>query len=335
MKSSTIFSLFLDSLGVPSTHEYSDMRYHAMQFKSLFGFSRLLKDYGIDNRALRVSDKNVALNYLQPPFLAQRGNGFVIVHNLKNDKVWVNTDGTVAVIPKDDFINRWTGIALQAFPGPDSIEPDYRHHRFLQIAAITKKWVLLICLVLLCAYLFVTNGIWSNPFSILLMILNSAGLYVTYLLLLKSLKIESHAADKMCSAIQAHGCDTVLETSAAKFFGLFGWSEVGFAYFGVSLLALMAFPQFTGYLAAINLCCLPFSFWSVWYQKTRAKAWCTLCLTVQALLWLCAVCYLCGGFYKRIFPLGWQFFVLGICYLTALLILNRLMPMFEKSTKQP
>lgn len=332
MKSATIFSQFLESLDVPHTRRYSDMRYHAMQFKSLFGFSRLLTAYGIESRGLRISDKNSALDCLQPPFLAQRGNGFVIVDALKKDKVWVNTDGKDFAVSRQEFIDRWTGVVLQAFPGTQSIEPDYRRHRFLEIAGIAKKWALGTCIVILMTYLFVSNRIWSSPYTVMLMLLNSGGIYITYLLLLKSLKIDSHAADKMCGAIQAHGCDTVLQTSAAKFFGLFGWSEVGSAYFGVSLATLMVFPQYTGFLAAINLCCLPFSFWSIWYQKTRAKAWCMLCLTVQALLWASGFCYLCGGFYRQIFPLDWQFFMLAISYLTALLTLNKLMPSFNKNT---
>ena len=85
-------------------------------------------------------------------------------------------------------------------------------------------------------------------------------------------------ADKICGLIDRTGCGTVLSTKASKFFGLFGWSEVGFSYFGVSLACLLVFPQHIGYLALVNACCCPFSFWSVWYQKYRAKAWCTLCL---------------------------------------------------------
>ena len=159
--------------------------------------------------------------------------------------------------------------------------------------------------------------------------LDVAGLYVTWLLLQKTLNIHTRAAERVCGIIEQGGCDNVLKTGASKLFGVFSWSEVGFAYFSVSLLALLLYPGCARWLALCNLCCLPFSFWSVWYQKFRAKAWCTLCLTVQALLWLQFFCYLAGGVLKHAFPLGTGFFALGVVYVTVLLALNRVMPHFE------
>lgn len=122
----------------------------------------------------------------------------------------------------------------------------------------------------------------------------------------------------------------MLEQKASTFFGIFGWSEVGFSYFTVSLLTLLVFPQYAGYLALINLCCLPFTLWSIWYQRFRAHAWCTLCVSVQGLLWLQFFCWLGGGFYHGLFPLRIQFFVLGATYVAALLLLNRLSPLATK-----
>ena len=159
------------------------------------------------------------------------------------------------------------------------------------------------------------------------------GLYMSYLLMQKSLNIDSGAADNVCKAIEAGGCDSVLATKASKFFGIFGWSEVGFSYFSVSLLALLIFPEYIGYLALCNVCCLPFSFWSVWYQKYRAKAWCTLCLSVQGTLWLLFFCYLGGGWLREALPLTINFFVLGATYLAVLLLINRLSPLIDKTEK--
>ena len=151
------------------------------------------------------------------------------------------------------------------------------------------------------------------------------------MLVQKSVKIKNAAADRVCGVLEAGGCDSVLEMKASKFFGIFGWSEVGFAYFSVSLLTLLMFPEWIKYLAACNVCCLPFTFWSIWYQKFRAKVWCTLCVSVQASLWLLFFCYLGGGWLKDIFPLRIEFFVLGMTYLTVLLGLNRLLPLIDRS----
>ena len=123
----------------------------------------------------------------------------------------------------------------------------------------------------------------------------------------------------------------MLETKASSFFGIFSWSEVGFTYFSVSLLALLIFPQWICYLAACNILCLPFTFWSIWYQKFRARNWCTLCVSVQATLWLLFFCYLGGGWIAGIFPLRIEFFVLGVTYAVVLMALNRILPRFEPS----
>ena len=132
--------------------------------------------------------------------------------------------------------------------------------------------------------------------------------------------------------LQKGGCDSILELKASKFFGIFSWSEVGFTYFSVSLLALLVFPQWICYLALCNACCLPFTFWSIWYQRFKAHKWCTLCVSVQATLWLLFFCYLCGGWFRGAFPLRIEFFVLGVTYVTVLMALNRIMPMFDHST---
>ncbi|MDE6436182.1 MAG: vitamin K epoxide reductase family protein, partial [Muribaculaceae bacterium] len=158
-----------------------------------------------------------------------------------------------------------------------------------------------------------------------------AGLYVTFHLVLKSLNIHSERGDDICSLLDRTGCHTVLSTSASKFFGLFGWSEVGLSFFSVSLGCLLVFPEYIGYLALVNACACPFSFWSVWYQKYRAKAWCTLCLITQGCLWLSLACYAFGGWFRGAFPLSLQFFVLCATYIAALLGLNAIMPAMDKS----
>ena len=113
--------------------------------------------------------------------------------------------------------------------------------------------------------------------------------------------------------------------------GIFSWSEVGISYFGVTLATLLLFPQYTGYLALINAICCPFSFWSVWYQKYRAKAWCTLCLITQACLWLSLACYILGGWFRHAFPLRAPFFIIAVFYVTVLLAVNALSPYLKKN----
>ena len=330
MAGHTLFTDFLQELGVPHTASFSDRQYKAMPFQSLFGLTKLLQQYGMESEGYKLND-TAEIVKLTPPFLARTGGGFVIVTEVNDDNVSYLTEGVTESMPLDEFTHAWCGNILVAYPGDDSREPDYRLHAREEFFMKSKKWVLLGCVVALFCYLFITGGLYRDVSTVLLALFDMCGLYLTYMLVQKSLKIKNKSADRVCGVLQAGGCDSILETKASKFFGLFGWSEVGFAYFSVSLLALLMFPEWIRYLALCNACCLPFTVWSIWYQKFRAKIWCTLCVSVQCTLWLLFFCYLGGGWFKGIFPLRMEFFVLGVTYLAALLSLNRVMPYFDNT----
>lgn len=57
-------------------------------------------------------------------------------------------------------------------------------------------------------------------------------------------------------------------------------------YFLSNILILFYFPHLINYTAIINIFAIIFTFWSIWYQVSRAKQWCTLCLSVIITLWL-------------------------------------------------
>ena len=326
----TLLSDWLKCLGVKHTDNYTDSEFGKMAFHTLFGMKKLLEAYGVASAGLRLDD-NAQLEKLPRPLIVQTVKGLVIVTDVTADSVSYLSQSVAETAPRDRFQQAMTGNVMVAFPTDESIEPEYHTHRFTDWANRAKTWVLAFGAVALFAYLFISNGLYTHISTILLTLINLAGIYITYLLVQKSAHIKNKHADAVCSVVEAGGCDDILSMSASKFFGIFGWSEVGFSYFSVSLLCLLVFPQYINYLAAINILCLPFSFWSVWYQRFRAQTWCTLCLCVQAMLWLLFFCYLSGGWIKNIFPLHIEFFVLGITYLTVMLGLNALMPLIDRN----
>lgn len=320
---------FLTELGVRHTPQATERAMDHMNFRSLFGLGKLLQAYGVDSQGLELTDRS-ELRQLQPPFLAHTPGGMVIVTGFDGDRVDYLTQGSSESMPLDEFDRAWDGKVFLAFPRPDAIEPEYAENHITEVGTRIKRVALPVLVVALLAYLIAESGVWRHVSTSLIVLFDFAGLWLTYMLVQKSLKISNAAADRVCGVLEAGGCDSVLEMKASKFFGLFGWSEVGFTYFSVSLLALLIFPQSVGWLAICNLCCLPFTVWSIWYQKFRAKVWCTLCVSVQCTLWLLFFCYLGGGWIAAGWPLGVGFFVLGATYLTVLLILNRVLPKFEK-----
>ena len=327
MKGTTILSDLLGLLKVKHTGDYTDGRFRTMPFKSLFGFSRLLKEYGVESQGLQLADKT-QIRQLPTPFLAQLGTAFVIVTGI--------TDGSSPRVnyllyhdklslPFEEFCNKMTGTVLLVYPTSEAKEPEYGKHHFYAVAGQVKTWLLIACVLFLGVVGIIEAGIGKHLSLIILLATDIAGLAVCWMLILKSQKIKTHAADKFCGILQKHGCDTVLEQKASTFYGLFSWSEVGLAYFTVSTLLLFLFPGEAKWLALINGCCLPFTVWSISYQKFVIKSWCTLCVTVQTLLWCQFFCFLCGGWWHGLWPLGLPLFEMGAAYVAALLGLNRLM----------
>lgn len=329
MPAATIFTRFLSQLGVPHTRSWSDKKFRNMTFKSLFGLSRLLSDYGVKNKGLKFTDKS-ELDKLAPPFLAQLKNGvFVIVTGIDGGEIKYDSVGQTQEIDQKDFLKSWNGITLLAFPDENSAEPEYISHRVTDIVSASAKYVLALAVLAVFAYFFITRFLYTHISTILLAFFNCAGLYFSYLLVQKSLHIQSKASDRVCGFLEHGGCDTIMDLKVSKLLGVFSWSEVGFGYFGVSLITLLIFPHMWPYLAICNVCCLPYTFWSIWYQKFRAKHWCTLCVSVQLTLWLLFFSYLGGGWFKYAWPLHINFFILIAVYVMTVLSLNLVLSAFK------
>ena len=329
----TILDDFLTVLGVRHTRSYTAERFHSMPFPTLFGLKKVLEEFGVNGVGVKLGDYS-QIKSLPVPFIAQTPNGLVIVTGVDDAQVGYLSQAVAEKAPLADFLSAMTGNVFVAFPNDGAEEPSYSSHRFTEWANKVKKWVLGAGIAALIIYLFISNGLYHHLSTILLTLIGLAGVYISRLLVLKSAHIKSQHADAVCSVVEAGGCDDILNTSAAKFFGIFGWSEVGLAYFSVSLLCLLIFPQYIGYLAIYNLCCLPFSFWSVWYQRFKAKAWCTLCLCIQALLWLSFFCYAFGGWLRVREEINAEFFVLGLTYLTLMLGINSIMPLIDRDERR-
>lgn len=330
MTVNTLFTRFLGILGVPHTDDWSNKAFESMTFKSLYGLSHLLDEYGVPNKALRITEKS-DISLLTAPFLAQMSNGaFVIVTSVGKDKVEYESRGEYLSISLQDFLTAWNGIALLAFPAPGSAEPDYFSHYLTDLVRKAGTWLLYLSGVAIFLYLFISRQLYASAACIFLVFFNCVGLYFSWLLMQKTLHIHTAASDRVCGVLEQGGCDTIMDMKVSKLFGVFSWSEVGFGYFLVSLGSLLLFPELAPSLALCNLCCLPYTFWSIWYQRFRAHHWCTLCVGVQSTLWLLFFCYLFGGILKKALPIQPDIFILLCSYLFAVLFLNQLTTIIKK-----
>ena len=210
---------FLEQLGVKHTADYSARQFAAMPFKSLFGISKVLDSYGIGNEALRIDDKS-EITLLPVPFLAHTPAGFVIVTDVDKNAISYITQGVSETMPLGEFQKAWSGNVLMAYPNEKSIEPDYAIHTRDRFITKAKTGVLIAGAVALTVYLFIANGLYLSVSTWLIAAIDILGLWLTYMLVQKSVRIKNSAADKVCGVLQAGGCDNVLEMKASKFFGI-------------------------------------------------------------------------------------------------------------------
>lgn len=327
----TLFSNFLKALGVPHTEDYSSRRFAGMTFKSIFGLTKLLQSYGIDSETLRFADKSAGYEALPVPFLAQFDGCFAIVTGKDSGGVAYSSPDAPggSNMPATEFLDKWTGVALVAYPTAESSEPDLEAHRVSDAVKRVLPWAGLLAGAVLVTGLAYYGGLLRQASTATLVVLNLFGACISMMLVQKSSGYHTASADRLCSVIERTGCNTVLSTAAAKLLGAVGWSAVGLGYFTVNVAAVLLAPESIHAMALLNVCCLPFSFWSIWYQHWRAHAWCTMCLLVQATLWLIFAVNLLGGF--LVWPPVWEqliFLVAG--YVAFTVGINALSEEFSK-----
>jgi hypothetical protein len=231
----------------------------------------MLSDYGVENKGTKIENKEEYIYNIEVPFIAHFGGNFVIVYQIDSVKVCCLWNGKKMSLPITDFFNAWSGIILLAEPSENAIEPHYKEHKKKELLNLfrTITCSASVCLLLILA--FFKNALFTNIGICLLSLLNLIGVYTGYLLVLKQLHIHSEYADKICSLFKQSDCNDVPESKAAKLWGTFGWSEIGFGYFIANTLILLFLPHFISYLSIINILVLPYSLWSIWYQKAKAK----------------------------------------------------------------
>ncbi len=330
MTDRVLFTDYLAALGVPHTAAYSRRRFMTYPHKmALTAVGDLLAEYGVMPGQCGACDSPDPASLHVPAVVALRDGSFAIVKERDAaGRITLRTRGEVASVPADDFAARWTGAAVwgDVAEGSSPAEPHLARHRFVQTMHTAQQVALALGLAFLLAYCYVAHGLWHSWAQTALIAAYGAGIYVTYLLVLKDNGVHSAQAERMCGVIQKGGCGRVLDSSSSRLFGLYPWCEIGLTYFSVSLAALLVCPGCTPWLAAFAVCCLPYTVWSVAWQRFKIHAWCTLCLTVQALMWIIFALMLLGGQFGSLWPVPARAVALAVCYVTAFLLLHHMVP---------
>lgn len=280
-----LLSAYLNVLNIKHTKVYSEEYFSEHPYNnSLYGLSTMLDHYHIENKGIRIKDISIE-NIPQTPFITNIGNNFVIITEITDNKVKCIWNNKKINLSMDTFLEEWNGTALIAQANDLSIEPNYTENRKKEIYNKISKFLLYFLITLLLLFFYIDNNIYHNMKINILLILNLIGIYLSYLLISKELNGYNRSADYLCSVFKQGDCNNILISEDAKLLGLIGWAEIGFGYFLSNSILIISNPSWIQYLCIINIFALPYTFWSVWYQKYKIKTWCILCLFIQCILW--------------------------------------------------
>lgn len=312
---SNILAAFLRELRIPYTSSFVNEMYEKHPFKyNLLGLSRMLYLFSVPNMTIKIEEKANSLDKISLPFVAYIKNDFFIIKRIKDKYIDCSHNGKNKSIEKDIFLKNWSGVALLAEKNENSGEPNYEKHQKKEKWIITIKSFFLFLAIALFLYYFLIQESYKNNGVIWLLILNLVGFIVSAMIVGRKIDERQFYGDKLCHLFKKGNCDNVLDSSASKLFGIWSWGDIGASYFLSNIIIVSFFPSFVFYLAIVNVFTLPYTFWSIWYQKYEVEQWCTLCLIVQSILWLIFFTGVFEGYFKCSFFLLEDFFKLVLIY---------------------
>jgi len=293
----------LSALGVKFTDEYADRLYRENPDRNnFFGLSYMLSVYGVESKGYNIEDKSTA--QLEKPFVAQTDTGFMVVSDIKDGNVSGLDERGRRVVCAETFLKSWTGKALVARKSERSGEPDYvKNRKVTRVKDVKCLLGVLACLVLFGGLMLRQAA--SLTFSVAgYYLLSVVGLFVSVMLLQRQLHVGGGLGDKLCSLFKESDCEEVSSSAASKTLLNISWSEVGLGYFLSNIILLSLSVDVIFVLGIINILILPYTLWSLWYQKVKIRRWCTLCIFVQIILWGLALVFFLTGLYHSPFRLA-------------------------------
>lgn len=271
---------------------------------TLVGLSDILNEFKIPNLATRLSPEQ--LYQIPLPAVAYfEGNGgvFVTVTKAENDTIeWRHENEGIIKESIQEFIFKWHGITLVVEPDETSGEFDYAKKRKEEILETLKTPFilsgLLACLGILLYNFTKQHSFTQNSHIYTFMLTKFTGMLVSAMLVWYSIDSGNSFLKSVCQFNSKSNCNNILNSSAAKVFGLFSWADIGFLYFTGGFLASLFFQDTATYVLIqyLGVLAVPYTFWSVYYQFFVVKEWCPLCIAIQVLLWVELVLFIQVGF---------------------------------------
>ena len=128
------------------------------------------------------------------------------------------------------------------------------------------------------------------------------GICVSVFLLWYEIDTYNPIVQQFCSSGKKVNCNAVLGSKESKvLFGIFNWSEIGFAYFTACFFLLLIRGQEVSsilILGNLSILSIPVIVISIYYQAIQIKQFCLMCLLIQLLLTINVFATILTGYYS-------------------------------------
>lgn len=247
-------------------------------YPSLHAITGVLDHFNIENIAAEVPVSLETLQQLPTTFIAQiktdKGDDlatisrnksqYSIISELKNDTT-----------TETEFLKIFTGIIV-------AVEKDENEVKKQENSL--PSILLLSSLALLIGFTLINKNI--GIANILFIALSILGIIASYSILKQELGESTIIGNAFCSGNnEKKDCDAVLSSKGAEIIKNHKLSDLSILYFSGLLLTSFLTTNFNT-LYIISFLGLPITLYSIYYQNSVVKSWCTLCLSIVGILWL-------------------------------------------------
>lgn len=269
---------------------YAKTLYHSHpRYGYIEAITYILSRFGIDTSLIQTDIEEI--KSLPSPLVVNYDGLFLPIVGMKDEEtvLLINESGEIEEVLLRNFNHVWDGRALV-------MEEDGKGKG--NIAKDKAIWVANRLLIIISGMIFVGAALYSSGRAIccqsiirdLFLLSSIAGLAISVLFHVQRLDRGNPLVNKICHSSAGHSskrdCSSILDSNASKFFGVLSWVDVGSVYFlfYLSLVWFVLAPEAMTVLALVSLFAAAYIPYSIYYQAQKAKRWCALCLSVQAIL---------------------------------------------------
>jgi uncharacterized membrane protein len=260
-------------------------------FPTLAAVSDALSVWQIPNLVVKIGLNQLreiplpALTYLNID-----GGIFAPIRSVKDDSIeWLHTQKGWQRESPSSFESRWGGVVLLIEPNAQSGERDYPDNRQKDLINASRVPFLIVGTLLCLALIFTIRWkelLISESHFMILFVCKLFGTIVGGMLLLQSTGSDNTFIQNICQLAGGQSCNNILQSKAAKITSWITWAELGTIYFAggflTLVLGLLTFDlSVISLLLVLSALVVPYTIYSIWYQRNIAKQWCVLCLAVQ------------------------------------------------------